>query len=152
MPRLGRGQPLNQAIIVRSKTRFPEAFDVAGDANTAEKATSAKFRYTVETFRGVSATASGATGLFTVQQEQVLSEIVTHVEPVRGIAYTILLYDIVTQQQKEEVLVEPFQYSLILNSPGTFQGKVPMDHPKATRENLDPGTTAVYVVREGIIV
>ncbi len=43
-------------------------------------------------------------------------------------------------------------FSDILNAPGSFQASIGLRHPKATRANLDPGRTALFVERDGVIL
>lgn len=53
---------------------------------------------------------------------------------------------------REEIPVNDLKWSKILNSAGAMSGWVDLDHPKCTRANIDPGGTAVYIERGGLLV
>ena len=53
---------------------------------------------------------------------------------------------------RDEIPFSSVKFSHVLNRPGGFSANVPLRHPKATRENLDPGRTAVHIERDGVIV
>lgn len=67
-------------------------------------------------------------------------------------AYRHLVADLLTGTLREEIPFSTVKYSHVLNRPGGFTATLPLRHPKATRTNLDPGRTAVYVERNGVIV
>lgn len=66
--------------------------------------------------------------------------------------YRHLIADLLTGTIREEIPFSEVKYSHVLNRPGGFAATLPLRHPKATRANLDPGRTAVYVERDGVIV
>lgn len=67
-------------------------------------------------------------------------------------SYRHLVADLLTGTLREEIPFSTVKYSHVLNRPGGFAATLPLRHPKATRANLDPGRTAVYVERDGVIV
>lgn len=67
-------------------------------------------------------------------------------------SYRHLVADLLTGTIREEIPFSTVRYSHVLNRPGGFAATLPLRHPKATRANLDPGRTAVYVERDGVIV
>lgn len=73
-------------------------------------------------------------------------------------AYRYLVADLLTDTLKEEMPFEDVQYGDVLNAPGSFSGKLPLSvmnangFEKVTRANLDPGRTALYVERDGVLV
>lgn len=66
--------------------------------------------------------------------------------------YRILFENLLAGTGREEIPVNSLQWGRLLDSPGALQGSVDMDHPKCTRSNLNPGATAVYVERGGLLV
>lgn len=68
--------------------------------------------------------------------------------------YRVLCADLVGtgNQIREELPISDLQFSYILNAAGTFSGTISLDHPKCTRDNLDPGATAIYIERGGQLV
>lgn len=66
--------------------------------------------------------------------------------------YRHLVADLLTGTIREEIPFSTVKYSHVLNRPGAFAATLPLRHPKATRANLDPGRTAIYVERNGVIV
>jgi hypothetical protein len=67
-------------------------------------------------------------------------------------AYRHLVADLLTGTIREEIPFSTVKYSHVLNRPGGFAATLPLRHPKATRANLDPGRTAIYVERNGVIM
>lgn len=65
---------------------------------------------------------------------------------------TYLVYDIVTGQKRAEIPLSGVTYGELLNDSGGLLGSISARHPKATQEILDPGTTAIFVDRNGTIV
>lgn len=150
MARIGRRQTRSTAFTTRTP---PPGFrpDLQGTVDAVSGITGRLTMNKAE-LRGMVNAASNASGAMTIRQETVLNDLVTNREIVERVNYQIVLYDIVTRTQKVEMPAAAFTWSEILNSPGSFSGTIPLDHAKATRENLDPGSTAIYVIREGIIV
>lgn len=66
--------------------------------------------------------------------------------------YRHLVADLLTGTIREEIPFSTVKYSHVLNRPGGFAATLPLRHPKATRANLDPGRTAVYIERNGVII
>lgn len=66
--------------------------------------------------------------------------------------YRVLAADLLTGAIREEIPFSNLKYGRALNAPGSFSGTLALDHPKATRTLLDPGRTAIYVERDGVIV
>lgn len=66
--------------------------------------------------------------------------------------YRHLVADLLTGTIREEIPFSTVRYSHVLNRPGGFAATLPLRHPKATRANLDPGRTAVFIERGGVIV
>lgn len=66
--------------------------------------------------------------------------------------YRVLVADLISNTIREEIPLSDLRWSLVLNAPGTLTGTIPLDHPKATRANLDPGGTAIYLERGGLLV
>lgn len=66
--------------------------------------------------------------------------------------YRYLVGDLVTGVIREEMPFSGVTYSQVLNGPGAFQATIGLRHPKATRANLDPGRTVIYVERDGVIL
>ncbi len=66
--------------------------------------------------------------------------------------YTYLSADLLTGVIREELPLTGVRWSKALNAPGAFNANIRYTHPKATRGNLDPGRTAVYVRRNGLVV
>jgi len=69
-----------------------------------------------------------------------------------GPAYTILAADLKSGTVREEIPFDTFTYSRALNAAGAFSGTIGVRHPKATRGNLDPSRTLLYVLRDGVCV
>lgn len=61
--------------------------------------------------------------------------------------YTYITADIKTGLPKAEIPFSGVKWSRALNGPGGFEGKIDVRHPKATRANLDPARTLLYVLR-----
>lgn len=66
--------------------------------------------------------------------------------------YRYLVGDLLTGVLREEMPFSGVTYSQVLNAPGAFQATIGLQHPKATRANLDPGRTAIYVERDGVLL
>jgi hypothetical protein len=66
--------------------------------------------------------------------------------------YTYLVGNLLTGVLREEMPFGNVVWSPVLDRPGSFSATIPYNHPKATRANIDPGRTVLYVVREGVIV
>lgn len=66
--------------------------------------------------------------------------------------YRYLVGDLVTNVLREEMPFSGVTYSQVLNAPGAFQATIGLQHPKATRANLDPGRTVIYVERDGVLL
>lgn len=69
-----------------------------------------------------------------------------------GSKYTIIVADLLSGVVRDEIPFDTFSYAHVLNAAGSFSGTISIDHPKATRSNLDPSRTAVYVLRDGVCV
>lgn len=63
--------------------------------------------------------------------------------------YTYVVQDLMSGTLKDELPLRSVTYSHVLNAPGAFSGSIDRRHPKATRNNLDPSRTALYVLRNG---
>lgn len=61
--------------------------------------------------------------------------------------YTYVLEDLTSGTIKDEIPLRSVEYGQVLNAPGAFNGSIDRRHPKATRANLDPNSTALYVMR-----
>lgn len=66
--------------------------------------------------------------------------------------YRFLVGDLLTGVLREEMPFSDVSYGEVLNAPGAFQATIGLRHPKATRTNLDPGRTAIYVERDGVLL
>lgn len=69
-------------------------------------------------------------------------------------AYRFLVGDLVPSSGnglRDEVPFSTVKYGHVLNRPGGLEATISLRHPKATRDNLDPGRTAVHVERDGVI-
>lgn len=66
--------------------------------------------------------------------------------------YRFLVGDLVTGVLREEMPFTDVKYSDALNGPGAFTATIGLRHPKATRANLDPGRTVLYVERDSVIL
>lgn len=66
--------------------------------------------------------------------------------------YRYIVADLQSGVIREEIPFAGVAYGVELNLPGSFTGTLPLRHPKATRANLDPNRTALFVEREGTIV
>lgn len=66
--------------------------------------------------------------------------------------YRYLVGDLITGTLREEMPFSGVTYSQVLNAPGAFQATIGLRHPKATRANLDPGRTVIYVERDGVLL
>jgi hypothetical protein len=53
---------------------------------------------------------------------------------------------------RDEIPFSTVKFGHVLNSPGGFSASIGLRHPKATRNNLDPGRTAIHIERDGTIV
>lgn len=61
-------------------------------------------------------------------------------------------YDAVSEDFIEELPLSSVDFSEVSNRPGGFSASMSADHPKATRNNLEPLATVIYVDRGGLIV
>jgi ReqiPepy6 Gp37-like protein len=66
--------------------------------------------------------------------------------------YRYLVGDLETGVLRDEMPFSGVTYSQVLNAPGTFQATIGLRHQKATRANLDPGRTVIYVERDGVLL
>ena len=66
--------------------------------------------------------------------------------------YEYLVADFETGVVREELPLSGVRWDRKLNMPGTFSGNLRYTHPKATRANVDPGRTLLYVRRNGTVV
>lgn len=66
--------------------------------------------------------------------------------------YRFLVGDLLTGVLREEMPFTDIKYSQVLNAPGAFTASIGLRHPKATRANLDPGRTVIYVERDGVLL
>lgn len=67
-------------------------------------------------------------------------------------AYTYVFTDLMSGLIKAEMPLRSVTYGDVLNAPGALSASIDRTHPKATRANVDPGRTAVYVLRDDIAV
>lgn len=67
-----------------------------------------------------------------------------------GARYVVLVADLLTKTIRDEIPFDSFSYTHALNAAGSFSGTISVRHPKATRENLDPSRTALYVLRNDV--
>src|SRR5207248_7712340 len=65
--------------------------------------------------------------------------------------YRYLVADLRSGTILEEIPFTRAKFTHILNCPGAFTASLGLRHPKATRELLTPGKTAIHVEREGAI-
>lgn len=63
--------------------------------------------------------------------------------------YVYVVADLLTGTVRDEIPFSGVTYGHVLNAPGGFTGSLPSRHPKCTLDNLAPGKTALYVLREG---
>jgi hypothetical protein len=66
--------------------------------------------------------------------------------------YRVLCASLVTNTIREELAIDNLKFSYVLNAAGSFSGTISLDDPKCTRDNLDPGATAIYIERGGLLV
>ncbi len=68
--------------------------------------------------------------------------------------YRVLCADLVGAgpQIREELPIHDLKWSIVLDGPGAMSGWISLDDPKCTRANLDPGATALYIERGGLLV
>lgn len=66
--------------------------------------------------------------------------------------YTYLSTDLLTGTIREELPLTGVRWSKALGGPGALNANIRYTHPKATRANLDPGKTAIYIRRNGLVV
>ena len=66
--------------------------------------------------------------------------------------YTYITANILTGQVVEEVPLRGVKWAKELNGPGSFEGSIDTDHPKAARSVLSPGARFIYVLRDGVPV
>lgn len=66
--------------------------------------------------------------------------------------YTYITANIKTGQVVEEVPLRSVKWGKELNGPGTFEGSIDADHPKASRDVVHPGARFLYVLRDGVPV
>lgn len=70
----------------------------------------------------------------------------------QGADYAIIVADLLTGVARDEIPFDTFTWGRQLNAAGSFSGTIGVYHQKATEENLDPGRTAIYVLRNGVCV
>lgn len=66
--------------------------------------------------------------------------------------YTYVVADVRTGIVKEEIPFSGVKWSRILNGAGGFSATIRSRHPKATKTNLDPARTFLYVLRGDVVV
>lgn len=66
--------------------------------------------------------------------------------------YTYITADILTGTVIEEVPLRSVKWAKELNGPGSFEGTIDADHPKAVRNVVSPGARFIYVLRNGVPV
>lgn len=66
--------------------------------------------------------------------------------------YTYVVADIKTGLPKEEIQFSGVKWGRILNGAGGFSASINARHAKATRTNLDPARTFIYVLRGDVVV
>lgn len=72
--------------------------------------------------------------------------------------YRYLFADLLTDTIREEMPLQNVSYGDVLDAPGALSADLPLSlkntagYEKVTRANLDPGKTAVYVERDGVLV
>jgi hypothetical protein len=66
--------------------------------------------------------------------------------------YRYLVGDLLTGILREEMPFTGVKYNQVLNGPGAFAATIGLRHRKATRANLDPGRTTIYVERDGVLL
>jgi len=66
--------------------------------------------------------------------------------------YRILSADWLTNTIREELPIQDLRWSKVLDAQGAMSGWINLDHRKATRANLDPGATLIYIERGGVLV
>lgn len=66
--------------------------------------------------------------------------------------YRVLCASLLSNTISEELAVHDLEYSEVLNAPGAMSGWVSLDDAKVTRATLDPGSTAIYIERGGLLV
>ena len=71
--------------------------------------------------------------------------------PIKGRPYRYLVGDLLGNL-REEIPFSNVSYAPELNGPGSFEGTLPLTHPKATRANLEPAATSIWVERQGTLV
>lgn len=69
-----------------------------------------------------------------------------------GPDYVIQAADLLTGSIREEIPFDTFNYGHALNGAGAFSGTLSVRHPKATRDNLDPGRTLLHVLRDSVCI
>lgn len=72
--------------------------------------------------------------------------------------YRYLFADLLTDTIREEMPLQNVSYGDVLDAPGSLTADLPLSlknaagYEKVTRANIDPGRTAVYVERDGVLV
>lgn len=66
-------------------------------------------------------------------------------------AFTYYVCNLFTGEVMEEVPFTKFSYNRTLNRPGGWTAEIPYNHPKATRDILNPGAVGVYVDQNGSV-
>ncbi len=115
-----------------------------------------RFRASQQSQGDVSGTvAFSGTGLFGV------ASTTTDIPPVGSYtptiaAYTYLAVDLRTNQILAELPLTEVKFSLMLNGAGTFNSKLKLSDPRVQAidpiANTEPGRTAIYVERDGVLV
>lgn len=63
--------------------------------------------------------------------------------------HTYLIGGLLDGTLREEMPFSGAGWSHVLNRPGAFGGVLPLRHDKVTRSNLEPGSTTLFVLRDG---
>lgn len=66
--------------------------------------------------------------------------------------YRIFVADLLTNTFRDEVPVAPFAFKHVLNRPGALAATLGLRDAKATKANFDPGKTAIYIDRDGVLM
>lgn len=66
--------------------------------------------------------------------------------------YRFLIGDLLVGNITDELPFSSFRYGFLRNRPGGFDGEIARPNPRVTRNVLDPGTTALYVERDGVLL
>ncbi len=73
-------------------------------------------------------------------------------EPRTGHIYRFLVGDLLSGNIVEELPFSSATYGFLRNRPGGFSGSIARPNAKVTRDILDPGATALYVERDGVVL